>query len=65
MSLPRYIINFDELMDELRRDLIQLIDDAMKDKYSQLDMQGIKALLSEIEDLLPNEKYRGLRNRIE
>ena len=65
MGLPRYVINFDELTDELRRDLIQIIDDAMKDKYPQLDIQEIKALLSEIEDLLPDEKYRGLRNRIE
>ena len=53
------------MTDELRRDLIQIIDDAMKDKYPQLDIQEIKALLSEIEDLLPDEKYRGLRNRIE
>lgn len=65
MSLPRYVINFDELTDELRRDLLQLIDDATKDKYPQLNMQEIKALLSEIEDLLPDEKYRGLKNRIE
>ncbi|WP_373845423.1 hypothetical protein [Clostridium sp.] len=65
MGLPRHVINFDELTDELRRDFLQLIDDALKDKYPQLDMQEIKSLLSEIEDLLPDEKYRGLKNRIE
>ncbi|ADK16165.1 hypothetical protein [Clostridium ljungdahlii] len=65
MSLPRYVINFDELEAELRKDLLQAIDDAMKNKYPQLDIGDIEALLADIEDLLPDEKYKGLKNRIE
>ena len=65
MSLPKYVINFDELEAELRKNLLQLIDDAMKNKYPQLDTGDIEALLVDIEDLLPDEKYKGLKNRIE
>ncbi|OAA91268.1 hypothetical protein [Clostridium ljungdahlii] len=65
MSLPRYVINFDELETELRFNLLKLIDDAMKNKYPQLDTGDVEALLSDIEDLLPDEKYKGLKNRIE
>jgi hypothetical protein len=65
MGLPKYIINFDELTDQLRKDLLRLIDDAMKDKYPQLDTGDVKALLSQIEGLLPDEKYKGLKNKIE
>lgn len=65
MSLPRYVINFDELESELRKNLLQLIDDAMRNKYPQLNTGDIEALLSQIEDLLPDEKYKGLKNRIE
>ena len=65
MSLPRYVINFDELESELKKNLLQLIDDAMRNKYSQLNTGDIEALLSQIEDLLPDEKYKGLKNRIE
>ena len=72
MSLPKYVINFDELEAELRKNLLQLIDDAMKNKYPQLDtgdieglLVDIESLLAEIEDLSPDEKYKGLKNRIE
>ncbi|MEY7998598.1 hypothetical protein AB8U03_00030 [Clostridium sp. Mt-5] len=65
MSLPKYIINFDELEDELKKNLLQIVDNAMKDKYPQLNTGDIESLLSEIEDLLPDEKYKGLKNRIE
>jgi hypothetical protein len=65
MSLPKYIINFDELEAKLRFDLLKDIDEAMKDKYPQLDTGNLEALLSQIEDLLPDEKYKGLKNKVE
>ncbi|WP_039652312.1 hypothetical protein [Clostridium tyrobutyricum] len=65
MSLPKYIINFDELEDQLKKDLLQLIDDAMKGKYPQLNTGNLESLLSQIEALLPDEKYKGLKNKIE
>jgi hypothetical protein len=65
VSLPKYIINFDELTGQLKKDLLELIDDAMKDKYPQLDTGNVESLLSQIEDLLPDEKYKGLKNKIE
>ncbi|WP_190285318.1 hypothetical protein [Clostridium sp. JN-1] len=64
MSLPRYVINFDELEAELRFNLLKLIDAAMKNKYPQLDTGDIESLMAEIEDLLPDEKYRKLKNKI-
>ncbi|MBV4417291.1 hypothetical protein [Clostridium tyrobutyricum] len=65
MSLPKYIINFDELEDQLKKDLLELIDDAMKGKYPQLNTGNLESLLSQIEVLLPDEKYKGLKNKIE
>ena len=65
MSLPKYIINFDELEDQLKKDLLKVIDDAMKGKYPQLNTGNLESLLSQIEDLLPDEKYKGLKNKIE
>ncbi len=62
MSLPKYIINFDELTDQLKKDLLKLIDDAMKGEYPQLNTGNLESLLSEIEALLPDRKVQRLKN---
>ncbi|WP_315114568.1 hypothetical protein [uncultured Clostridium sp.] len=65
MSLPKYIVNFEELTDELKKRLLELIDDELRDKYPQLDTNNIEALLEDIKELLPSVKYEGLKNKIE
>nr|WP_185903782.1 hypothetical protein [Hathewaya massiliensis] len=65
MSLPKYIVNFDELTDDLKKKLLELINNELKDKYSQLTTDNIKALLGEVKELLPSVKYEGLKKKIE
>lgn len=65
MGLIKHIINFDELTDNLKRKLLELIDDEIKNKYPQLSTNNIEALLEDIKDLLPSEEYEGLKKKIE
>ncbi|MGY0372467.1 hypothetical protein [Clostridium sp. JNZ J1-5] len=65
MSLPKYIINFNELTDELKRKLLELIDDELRNKYPRLNISSIEALLEDIKELLPVEQYRGLKKKID
>ncbi|MFL0197267.1 hypothetical protein ACJDU8_17130 [Clostridium sp. WILCCON 0269] len=58
MGLAKYIINSDELIDDLKSlDLDQSIMDAITNKYPQLDAEQIQQLLQQIEDILPSHKY--------
>lgn len=65
MSLPKYIINFDELTDDLRNKLLELIDDELKSKYPELNTNNIQALLEDIKELLPSMAYEGIKNKID
>lgn len=65
MSLPKYIINFDELTDDLKKKMLEIIDDELKDKYPQLETNNIEAMLEDIKELMPSVKYEGLKKKIE
>lgn len=65
MSLPKYVVNFDELTDKLKKELLGLIDDELRNKYPQLDTNNIEALLEDLKELLPSKQYRGLKNKID
>ncbi|MBU3155189.1 hypothetical protein LL038_03045 [Clostridium estertheticum] len=65
MSLSKYIVNFDELTDDLKKKLLEIIDDELRDKYPQLNTDNIELLLESIKELLPSIRYEGLKNKIE
>jgi hypothetical protein len=66
-NIPRYIINFDELTDKLKSDLLQIVKDTIKNKYPQLnfDTKNAEDLLEEIKNLLLSDEYKKLKNKIE
>lgn len=64
MSLPKYVINFDELTEQLKKDLLGLIKKELEEKYPDLDFTNVEALLKDIEDLLPDKEYRKLKKKI-
>ena len=65
MSLPRYIINFEELTDDLKKRLLHLIDDELRGKYPELNTNDIESLLEDLKELLPSLQYDMLKKRIE
>lgn len=65
MSLPKYIVNFDELTNDLKKKLLELIDDEIIDRYPQLNANNMQALLGDIKELLPIEQYEGLKKKID
>lgn len=65
MSLPKYIINFNELTDMLKKDLLEIIDNELRNEYPQLNTNNIEALLEDIKELLPSAKYEGLKKKID
>ena len=65
MSLPKYIINFEELTDDLKKRLLHLIDDELRGKYPELNTNDIESLLEDLKGLLPSLQYDMLKKRIE
>ncbi len=65
MSLPKYIINFDELTDDLKNKLLDIINDELKFKYPELNTNNIEALFEDIKELLPSTVYKGIKNKID
>lgn len=66
-NTPRYIINFNELTDQLKSDLLQIVQDTIKEQYPQVNLntQNVENLLKEIDNLLIADEYRKLKNEIE
>ncbi|MBD5640314.1 hypothetical protein HYI18_17275 [Clostridium botulinum] len=65
MSLPKYIINFDELTDNLKNNLLSLIDDNIRTNYPEINTNNIQDLLQQLKDLLPSVQYEGLKKKID
>ncbi|GAA0062976.1 hypothetical protein LAV60_07285 [Clostridium sporogenes] len=65
MSLPKYIINFDELTDNLKNNLLSLIDDNIRTNYPEINTNNIQELLQQLKDLLPSVQYEGLKKKID
>ncbi|WP_096635810.1 hypothetical protein [Clostridium cochlearium] len=65
MSLPRYVVNFEELTNDLKKRLLKLIDDELRGKYPELNTNNIEALLEDLKELLPSTQYNMLKKRIE
>ncbi|MBU3171345.1 hypothetical protein [Clostridium estertheticum] len=65
MSLPKYIINFNELTDDLKKNLLEIIDNELKNKYPQLSTNSIEILLEELKELMPSVEYEGLKKKID
>ena len=65
MSLPKYIVNFDELTDDLKNKLLEVIDDELKYKYPLLNTYNLQSLLDDIKELLPSVCYNKLKNKID
>lgn len=57
-SVPRYILNFDELLQYLNDELTKFIMKSLKEKYPQITTNNIEDLLSEIKSLLPHVQYK-------
>ena len=65
MSLPKYIINFEELTEDLKNHLLSLIDDNIRTNYPEVNTNNIQDLLQQLKDLLPNVQYEGLKEKID
>lgn len=65
MSLPKYVVNWEELTEPLKKQLLKLIVEAFKDKYPQIDTDNIEELLEAMSDLLPAEHYKDLARKID
>lgn len=65
MSLPKYVVNFEELTDDLKKKILELIDDELRGKYAKLNTNDIEALLEDLKELLPSLQYNMLKKRIE
>ena len=65
MSLPRYVVNFEELTNDLKKKILELIDDELRGKYPELNTNNIEALLEDLKELLPSTQYNMLKKRIE
>ena len=65
MSFPRNITNFDELTDNLKKGVLKLIDDELRDKYMLFGAPNIELLLKNIEELMPTVEYEGLKKKID
>lgn len=65
MSLPKYIINIDEMTSDLKKKLLELVDDEIKFKYPQVNTNDIQCLIQEIKDLLPSNDYEQIKNRMD
>ncbi|MCB2300403.1 hypothetical protein [Clostridium tagluense] len=65
MGLPKYIINFDELANDLKKMLLNLINAELDAKYPQLNTDNVETMLEEIKELMPSVKYEGLKKKIE
>lgn len=65
MSLPKHVINFDELTHKLKDPFLESIDNNLTNKYPQINWNNIEYYLEDIKDILPSEKYRKLKNKID
>ncbi len=65
MSLPKYIINFEELTEDLKNHLLSLIDDNIRINYPEINTNNIQNLLQQLKDLLPSVQYEGLKKKID
>ncbi|MBM7869292.1 hypothetical protein JOC70_000761 [Clostridium pascui] len=65
MGLPKYVLNWDELTAPLKKELLKLIDDAIKDKYPEINTDNIEADLEAILELLPSDHYEDLKRKID
>lgn len=64
-SLVKYIINLDEFINLLGNDIANLIGSAAREKYPQINTNNLEALLEDLKELLPSEKYKGLKYSID
>lgn len=63
--VPRYVINFDEFINAFGKDIAKLIARALRNKYPQISTNNLEALLEDIEDLLPDEKYKKVKGTMD
>lgn len=65
MSLPKYIINFEELTEDLKNHLLSMMDDNIRTNYPEINTNNIQDLLQQLKDLLPSVQYEGLKKKID
>ncbi len=64
LSLPKYIINFEELTEDLKNHLLSLIDDNIRTNYPEINTNNIQDLLQQLKDLLPSVQYEALKKKL-
>lgn len=64
MGLPKYIINFDELIKRLGNDIENIVRDYLSNNINTDCIDNINALLDIIKDKLPENKYIGITKKI-
>jgi hypothetical protein len=65
LSLPKYIINFEEITEDLKNHLLSMIDDNIRTNYPEINTNNIQDLLQQLKDLLPSVQYEGLKKKID
>lgn len=63
--IPKYVVNFDELTNDLKKKILELIGENLKDKYLQLNFNNIKQILQDLNRALPSKQYKELKEKIE
>lgn len=64
-GLPKYVVNFDELTQPLKDELLKIISEALHEQYPQVNTHNLEAVLESIEDLLPANHYQSLQHKID
>jgi hypothetical protein len=64
-GLPKYVVNWDELTQPLKEELLKIVSEALHDKYPQVNTHNLEAILETIEDLLPANYYQDLQHKID
>lgn len=62
--VPRYVINFDELLGNLKDDLAKLVAKELKDHYPQITAGNLEDLLEDIKNRMPSASYKTLSKTI-
>lgn len=64
-GLPKYVVNFDELTQPLKDDLLELINDKLKDNYPDINTNNLESTLEDIRSRLPHTLYLELKTKID
>ncbi len=63
-GLPKYVVNFEELTEPLKNELLDIIVGELKYKYPQVNTHCIESIMENIISKLPANQYEDLKKKI-